>query len=128
LRARAALSPALLSNFVRASLDSLGYSYRKNEGAFVVEFEVITPHKMLIRVEDLTRPQSGFPLRSSLRVESAIEILRVVGSGETEGGLRDCASRFLVKLRSLLPKEPWKGIGFPAVGSEKANWERLADL
>ena len=94
----------------------------------MTEFEVTSPRRMLIRVEDLSRKQFGFPIRSQLRLESAIEIMGVVGAPEPESKLRECASALAEKLHSSLPKEPWKGLGPVSERSEKGNWDRLGEI
>jgi hypothetical protein len=128
LRARAAISPFVLTDSVRSALDSLGYAYLRNEGGYITEFEITAPRRMIVRVEDLTSKQLGFPLRSQLKLESAIEIIGVVGAPEPQEELRRCASALVSKLLGSLPKEPWKGLGLFRGGSEKDNWERLTQL
>ena len=120
----------MLGDHVQATLDKLGFKYRKNTARYVIEFEVVSPCSMLIRVEDLARERAGFPyvLRSSLKVESAIELRRVIGATTPEEEVRRNASIFARSLRDVLPKEPWKGIGLIGSRSEKSNWEKLEEL
>jgi hypothetical protein len=117
----------LLAFHVQETIEKLGFSYRKNMGRSIIEFEISSPCRMFVTIEDLTREQLGYPFRSRLRVESAIELQRLIPSTGSEEELRKHASAFVRGLRDSLPKEPWIGIGLRAQ-SEKANWERLADI
>jgi hypothetical protein len=127
MRARSDLTQEALVEKVQETLAKLGYTFRRSEGNFLTEFEVMTPCRMLITVEDITHEQIGYPLRSRIRVESAIEVRRLIPSTESADLLRRHASAFVASLRARLPREPWKGIGVTS-HSEKDNWERLADI
>jgi hypothetical protein len=116
-----------LASHVQETIEKLGFSYRKNMGRSIFEFEVLSPCRMFVTIEDLTREQLGYPFRSRIRVESAIELHRLIPSSGSEEELRKHASAFVQGLRDSLPKEPWIGIGL-RTRSEKANWERLGDL
>lgn len=128
MRALAGLDDWTLSESVGQTLKGLGFVYRKNQGRNVTEFEVVDPCHFLVTVENLTRKQMGFPLRSPIKVESAIEVRRTIGVREPESELKSCVSRFVSALRACISGEPWKGLGPVGSRREKAKWERLAEL
>ena len=128
MRARANLNPNMLEGYVRASLDRLEFKYRTHAGQFVVEFEVTSPCQMLVRVEDLTRERVRIPFFTRTKMESAVELRRVIGSEGSEGEVKKCAELFARNLRDALPIEPWRGMGTFRTREEKGKWQRLAEL
>ncbi len=122
------MSGAELADSVAQAMQKQGFVHRVNRGNNVTEFEVTSPCHLLVRVEDLTARRVGLGLRSGVRFESAIEIVRTIGATEPEGETRAQASSFLDELRTITPPEPWKGLGFTGSRREKSNWERLGDL
>lgn len=128
MKARASLDPNILVDFVRTNLDKLGFSYRTTAAEFIVEFEVLSPCHMLVRVEDLTVQRRAFSFLGPSKPESAIEMRRVVGTEGSEEELRRCASAFLQGLLKSLPREPWRGTGFLKGRSGRNDWERLDEL
>ena len=128
VRARTSLSAEELENLVSETMKELGFVCRRNQGLGVAEFEVVSPCGFLVRVEDLTGERMGFPLRSRLKVESAITVNRLLGAKEPESEVGHRVSEFLTALRAAAPAEPWKGLGIMDSRSEKANWERLGEL
>ncbi len=128
MRALIRMDDRKLADSVELSLKNLGYSYYKNQGRNVTEFEVHSPCHMIVSVENLAREQFGFPFRSPVRIESAIELRRTIGASEPEERTRQCSAAFVNDLRSSLPDEPWKGLGVLRSRAEKQIWERLGEL
>jgi hypothetical protein len=89
---------------------------------------VISPCHFLVRVEDLSMERVGFPIRSRVKLESAIEVNRTVGAEDPESEVARCVSEFVSALRAAAPPEPWKGLGLVGSRLEKANWESLGEL
>lgn len=118
----------MLVQSVTETLAKLGYSYGKNQGQYVTEFEVRSPSHFRVVVEDLTRTQVGYPLRGRVRVESAVALRRTIGAADDEEELMRSLAAFARELRAVLPGEPWKGVGVVRSKSEKANWESLDEV
>jgi hypothetical protein len=128
VRALARLDAGKLSDSVVETLAKLGYSYSKNQGLYVTEFEVRFPSNFGVVVEDLTRAQAGYPLRSRVRVESALELRRTIGAADDEEQLRRSVVTFAKELRAALPAEPWNGLGVLSSRSQKRNWKSLGEI
>jgi hypothetical protein len=112
---------------VRASLERQGFTYRTNVGRSLIEFEVTSPCKLLIVVEDLSEYRVGY-LGGRIRREAALEIKRMVGSTTSTEELRKHALRFVTDLVESLPKEPWKGTGYIRSRWERSNWKKLSEI
>jgi len=110
------------------SLKKLGYSYFKNHGHGMIEFEIREPCHMLARVEDLTRSRLSFLIRSPIVVESALELRRAVGTRPTSIDASVCASALAREIRSAMPEKPWKGTGVYRSRVEKNSWSKLENL
>ena len=110
MRVLAKLDDWMLSERVEEALKKLGFAYLKNRGQNVTEFVVQSPCHLIVTVENLTREQIGFPLRSRFRVESAVELRRVIGGEEPESELRSCAATLVRELQPELPEKGWKGL------------------
>ena len=117
-----------LAALVQETLNGLSFSHFKNQGRNVTEFQVSSPCPFIVTVENLSRWQIGFPFRSRARVESALELRRLIGSGDTEERLRTHASVFLQDLRKRLPDDPWKGLGIVGSRQAKEMWQALGEL
>ncbi|MGD0476594.1 MAG: hypothetical protein ABSB29_00315 [Nitrososphaerales archaeon] len=128
MRALTRLDHEKLVESVVVTLTKLGYTYARNQGRYVTEFEVRSPSHFGVVVEDLTRTQFGYPLRGRVRVESAVELRRTIGAADDEEELRRHVATFAEELRAALPDEPWKGVGLARSGSERANWESLGEI
>lgn len=123
MRAYAKIDDTRLAEAVEASLRKLGFSYLKNQGRNVTEFEVRSPCHFIMTVENLTRAQFGFPLRSHVKVQSAIEFKRTIGAKETGPELAQSVSALVQDLCSDLPDQRWKGLLALRSMSAKAKWE-----
>ncbi|MBI3858863.1 MAG: hypothetical protein HY296_01275 [Thaumarchaeota archaeon] len=115
-----------LSGKAQAAFDNLGFSYRKNQGGFVTEFEVLRPCQFRVTVEDQTRPRLSFLIRSPFRVESAIETMPVVGAKGAESELKEALAKFVDALLGQLSET--NSEGRTVNSKEKANLERLVEL
>jgi hypothetical protein len=114
--------------YVTTAVESLGYEYFKNATDRITEFEIQSPCRFRVLVEDCRGERSAFGLFRSNRSECAIEIWRMVGAHETDDDLRRHVDAFLARLRATIPKEPWAGFGPFRSGSEKARWSELNKL
>ena len=128
MRARTRVDHFTLETQVETSLAACDLSFLKHRGSGVAEFEVVRPCHFRVTVEDLDGHQFGYPLRSPIRVESAIGIYRTVGQQDSGRTLPESTSRFAETLRKSLPRRPWKGFGFLGSRSERRNWENLAEV
>ena len=117
-----------LAGVVEQCLKNLGFAFIKNQGMKVTEFEVQSPCHFIVSIENTTRGQLSFLVRSPIRVEAAIEVRRLIGSHDPETRLQECASAVAAELRKKLPDEPWKGSGIIGSGNAKRNWESLGEL
>ena len=113
---------------VRAVLGELGYSYYKNETRTITEFEIQSPCKFRVLVEDCRGERSAFGLYKSRRDESAIELWRTVGVTVPDDLLRKSVDSFLEKLWVNMPREPWEGFGRFRKASEKTRWSELGKI
>ncbi|QQG49490.1 MAG: hypothetical protein HY247_04110 [archaeon] len=126
MRALTRLADSEVSKAVETSLGRLGFKYYTNRGQRITEFETSFPVKFLVTIENLNRSQFGFPLRSSFRIESALEVKPLVGSGEDMRTVRTSARALVIEIRRELP-QPWKGMGFRSKSQEVA-WMNLGEL
>jgi hypothetical protein len=117
-----------LAEILEASLKNLGYSYIKNQGRDITEFEVRSPCRFVASVESLTSQRPTFLIPRSAVTESAIELRRLIDSKRSEAEPSACVSALVRELRSALPKEPWKGTGRLRSRTERARWEKLGEL
>lgn len=117
-----------MAEILESSLKRLGFSYIKNQGRNVTEFEVRSPCRFIASVESVTGQKLSFLIPRSGVLESAVELRRLIGSNESEASLSACVSALVRELRSALPEEPWKGTGLLKSKGERANWESLGDL
>ena len=113
MRAIVSMSANRLSAKVEEVLKQISYSYFRNQGQNITEFEVRSPCRVLVAIENLTREQVGFPFRSRTRIESAFEIRRLVGSQETDDTLLPCANTLVREVVKSLPSGSWKLLGGP---------------
>ena len=117
-----------LSVKVEDALKRISYSYFRNQGQNVTEFEVRSPCTVLVTVENLTRDQMGFPFRSRTRVESAFEIRRLVGSRQTDDALLPCANALVREVQESIPAGTWKLLGGPRLGRVEKTVLSSGDL
>jgi hypothetical protein len=110
VRTLARLDHWKLSERMEEALKKLGFSYLKNQGRNVTEFMVQSPCHLNVTVENLTRDQIGFPFRSRIRVESAVEFRRAIEARESEPDLRRCATALIGELQSELPEKRWMAL------------------
>lgn len=110
MRALVGLNHRMLSERVEGVLKKLGFSYLKNQGRNQTEFVVQSPCHLNVTVENLTREQIGFPLRSRVKVESAVELRRAIEAREPESELRRCATALVRELQPELPMRRWRGL------------------
>ncbi len=125
MRALIKMSDRKLAVLVEESLNGLGFSFIRNQGRNVTEFEVRAPCHFVVSVENLARERVGYPFRSGVSVESAIEVKRLIGSPDPEEALREHSSAFVRELKRKLPGEPWRGLGVFRSREEKRIWEAL---
>jgi hypothetical protein len=123
VRAFAKVERESLVERVEASLRKLGFSYLKNRGRTVTGLEVQSPCHFIVTVEDLTKPQLGYPLRERFRIESAIQIVRTPGSKETESEVKRGVSALVQDLCSDLPDKRWNGLLDLKSLAEKDSWK-----
>jgi len=110
VRALVKLSDRKLSERVEGALKKLGFTYLRNQGRNVTEFVVQSPCHFNVTVENLTREQIGFPLRSRIRVESAVELRRAIEARDPDSELRRCATSLVQELQPELPEKSWKAL------------------
>lgn len=122
MRALVGVDDSSLAMRVEASLRSLGFSYFKNQGNNTTGLEVQSPCHFMITIENLSRPQLGFPLRRRVKVESAIQLRRTLGTKDPKSEVDGCVSAFVKDLCAALPGKEWKGL--LALGSltESEDW------
>jgi len=113
---------------VKTALSDLGFTYLKNESSRITEFEVQTPCKFRVLVEDPAGERSTFGLRTVKGDESAIELWRYIGATEPEEVLKTSVNAFLNKLRDVMQREPWEGFGTFRSRTEKARWAELGRI
>lgn len=113
---------------VRAVLGELGYTYFKNETRRITEFEIQSPCKFRVLVEDCRGGRSAFGLFKSRQDESAIELWRSVGAAVPDDLLKKSVDSFLERLWATMPREPWEGFGHFRKASEKSRWAELGRI
>ena len=93
-----------LAGLAEEALREMGLSFIKNQGRNVTEFEVRSPCRFLVTVENLAREQISFmALRKKVRVESAVETKPLIGAPEPEERLQEHYEAFFDSLRAKLP-------------------------
>ena len=122
MRAYARTDDRSLAERVEASLRKLGFSYLKNQGRNVTEFEVQAPCHFLVTVENLARLQLGYPLRSRVKVESAIDFKPTIGATEPGPEPKQRVSALVECICSDLPDQRWKGLLALRSMSQKEDW------
>ncbi len=127
MRAFAKVADRTLAERLEASLKKLGFSYLKNQGRNVTEFEVQAPCHFLVTVENEAREQIGYPFRSRVKVESAIDFKRTIGAKEPGSELKQHISAVVEDLCSDLQDQRWKGLLALRSKSEEANWDAPGD-
>lgn len=128
MRAATRLEYAELVRCVGRCLGDLGYPYLKNQTKTITEFEIESPCRFRVLVENCTREGTGRSLLRSEQNESAIELWRQIGADEPDDVLKRHVGSFLEKLTATLPREPWKGFGPFRSRSEKIKWSELRNL
>lgn len=123
MRAFARVDDKSLVERVESSLRRLGFSYIKNQGRNTTGLEVQSPCHFIVAVENLARPQVGYPLRRRVRVESAIQLGRTLGTNEAESEVKLGISALVRDLCSDLPNKSWEGLLVLKSLAEKAKWE-----
>ncbi|HME18395.1 MAG TPA: hypothetical protein VKF15_01510 [Nitrososphaerales archaeon] len=114
-----------LAGLAEQALNELGLSFIKNQGRNVTEFEVRSPCRFLVTVENAAREQVGFMFRRKVRIESLVEVKPLIGSPEPEARLQENYRAFLGRLRGKLPNEPWEGLGVLRSQQARRAWESL---
>ena len=127
MRSFVSVSDRSLAERAESGLKKLGFAYLKNQGRNVTEFDVQSPCHFLVTVENMTRGQFGFPLRSRVKVESAIEFKRTIGAKESGSELKARISALVDYLCADLPDGRWKGLLTLKRMSEKASWKGFGD-
>lgn len=107
---------------VEASLKKLGFSYLKNQGRAVTGLEVQSPCHFMVTVENLARPQFGYPLRKPVKIESAIQFARTLGTKESASEVKRGISALVQELCSDLPDKQWNGLLALKALAERAEW------
>jgi predicted Fe-S protein YdhL (DUF1289 family) len=128
MRAATKFEYAELVKFVRKTLGELGYAYLKNETKRITEFEIESPCRFRVLVEDCTREGTGRLSLGSDKTESAIELWKQIAADEPDDVLERHVDSFLRKLMATLPREPWKGFGPFRSRSERVRWSELGNL
>jgi hypothetical protein len=99
-----------LAGIVEKALRGLGFTFLKNGGGSVFEFEVQSPCKCIVSVQNMTGPRSRIPFVAITRVESMVEVRRMIG-GEQRGEVLSAAVRSIVgALSPAIPDSKWKGL------------------
>jgi hypothetical protein len=118
----------LLAELVERTLLALQYAFIKSVATNVTEFEISSPSQFIVRVESQPRPQGLFSFGGGARRESAIELVRVIGSREPSEQLERNVSVFLDGLRSEMRVDPWKGLGVFGSRHSRRMWSRLKSV
>jgi len=97
---------------MEGALKKLGFTYQRNQGRNMTEFVLLSPCHLNVTVENLTREQIGFPLRSRIKVESAVEMRRAIGAKEPDSDFRRCATSLIQELQPELSEKHWKALWY----------------
>ena len=124
MRALIGLDDGVLSRFVEEALKRKGFAFLRGKGSNVTEYEVTSPHRFLVTVENTTREKIWFPFRGA-RVESALEVKRKIGANEPDDQLRQCVAEFLNTLCGSMPSETWHMFRIAGPGAETGDWRDL---
>lgn len=124
VRAYARVDDGTLAGKVEASLKKLGYSYLKNKGLNVTEYEVQVPCHFLVTVENVAKSQFGYPLRRAVRVEAAVDFKRTIGTNDSAQDLKRSISALVEEVLADLPDQRWKGLESLRSMAERETWER----
>ncbi|MDV3276924.1 MAG: hypothetical protein LYZ69_00480 [Nitrososphaerales archaeon] len=128
MRTVSSVEYARLVGFVEQTLRQLSFRYYTNATRRVTEYEVFDPARFRILVEDaLVEPAALGPIGAGRKV-TAIEVRRDIGASEPVEDARRHAREFVTKLISLMPMEPWKGLGLVRSRTVKARWLELGKL
>jgi len=120
---KSALRLETMAKCCESALRQLGYVFFKNDSGTVVEFEVQTPEKFIVRIEKLEdrifmNPMFGAGL-SRLQVGPTNVTILLMNNGPQ---VRRHAGLFVSALMTNLPRDPWKGLGFVESLTAKSLW------
>ncbi len=97
-----------LSAQVESVLKQLGFKFIVNGGGSVTEYEVQEPCKFIVSVRDASGSSFRFPLIASTKIETIIELRRMVGGEKNQESLRRAAGSLAGALSAQFPKLKWK--------------------
>lgn len=99
-----------LASIAEKGLRGLGFTFLKNGGGNVIEFEVQSPCRCIVSVQNLTRVAPFLPFIPRKKVESMIEIRRLIGGGEREDALSKVAESIVGALSPDVPRSEWEDL------------------
>jgi hypothetical protein len=110
VRAVTKLDHRRLAELAEGGLRELGFVFLKNGGGDVIEFEVRSPFRFIVSVQDMTQVRLGFPFIAMRKVQSMIEIRPVVGGEQRGDVLLHTAESIAEALSPSIPRSKWKGL------------------
>jgi len=123
VRVIAGVESHLLVERVEACFKKLGFSYIENHGTGITGIEVQSPCHFIVNVEGLTRRKFGFPLRRGLKVESAVQLARTLGTRESAADVKASVVKFVEELCSDLPGKNWDGLNALKALAGSSAWD-----
>jgi len=117
------------STLVRSServLTASGRMYVKHDIGHTVELEVGGGPRFVVRIQRLEPMEHANPMLGGLDLRGPRREVNVAIILSQESGAKESAAKFVGELMSVLPKEPWKGLGLVQRLTAKSLWRRWA--
>lgn len=110
MRAITKIEHRKLADLAENGLKELGFTFLKNGGGDVFEFEVQSPCRCIVSVRNLTQMRLAFPFVARTKVESLIEVRPMLG-GEQQGEVVSKAAESIAEaLSASIPRKKWKAL------------------
>jgi hypothetical protein len=100
----------MLAEITEKGLRGIGFTFLKNGGGDVFEFEVRSPCRFIVSVQNITQVRMVVPFIARTRRESLIEIRPLIGGERPGEVLSKAAESVVAALSTDIPSDKWKGV------------------
>lgn len=98
-----------LAEITEKGLRGIGFTFLKNGGGDVFEFEVQSPCQFIVSVQNTTRVRMVVPFIARTSRESLIEIRPLIGGERPGVVLSKAAESVVAALSTDIPADKWRG-------------------
>ncbi len=128
MRAATRLGYEELAGSAEKSLQRLGFRYLRNEARGVMEFEILSPARFRVLVEEGLNEETRYSFLASEKRVCWIEVRRDLEGEEPDEAITRSVSSFARDLIASLPESPWRGFGFLRSRRERLRWAGLGTI